>query len=310
MPTPTPADLHDASGPPPACLTIAGSDPSGGAGLQADLKSFAAMGVYGMSALTVATDCETQTGVEEVHALPPAFVRRQVDRVCADITPAAVKTGMLFEEEIIRTVAEAARAHGVSQDGSTPLVVDPVMTTRRGERLLSDGAEAALVEALLPLATVVTPSLPEAERLVGRTVRTRKAMRQAAEALLDLGAGAGPAAVIITGGHLDADTKAADLLFDADGMVWLEAKRVPRTLRGAGDAFSAALAAGLARGLDLRAAADRAKTFVTGAIREAPERGRGDRPLWHGWFGTVPFETECEPDTLRNMEPPAARPRS
>lgn len=282
-----PSDHADAA---PACLTIAGNDPSGGAGLAADLKTFAAMGVYGMGVLTVATDCVTRTGVEEVHALPAPFVRRQLDRVTADLAPAAVKTGMLFQEAIIRTVAEAAHTHGFSQgesrrDGKMPFVIDPVMTTQQGERLLSDGAEAALREELLPLARVATPSLPEAERLAGRDVRTKKAMRQAAEAILAMG----PEAVIVTGGHL-AEGPAADLLFDADGRTWLEAERVPRATRGAGDTFSAALAAGLAQGLALRAAAERAKAFVTGALRHAPERGGGSRPLWHEWFGAVPFD--------------------
>jgi hydroxymethylpyrimidine/phosphomethylpyrimidine kinase len=249
--------------------------------MQADLKTFAAAGAYGMGALTVATDCTTRSGVNEVRALEPAFVRHQIDRVAGDVAPAGVKTGMLFSQAIIRTVARAAREHGWANDAQTPFVVDPVMTTRAGERLLSDGAEGAMREALLPLAMVATPSLPEAERLTGRDVRSRQAMRQAAEAILDLGA----EAVVVTGGHLGAGEPAVDLLLDADGKAWLEAERVPRTVRGAGDAFSAALAAGLAEGHALREAAERAKTYVTGAIRHAPERGgeSAGRPLWHEW---------------------------
>jgi len=176
---------------PPVCLMIAGSDPSGGAGLQADLKTFAARGVYGMSALTVATDCETLDGVQEVQPMPPAFVRRQIDRICTDIPPQAVKTGMLFSEAIICVVAEAVR-------DLPHLVVDPVMTTRRGERLLSDGAEGALTRELLPWATLVTPSLPEAERLTGQRVVSRSDMEEAAAEILALG----PGAVCVTGGHL------------------------------------------------------------------------------------------------------------
>lgn len=224
-------DVSDRSDTPaPAGLTIAGSDPSGGAGMQADLKTFAATGTYGMSALTVVTDCDTQHGVEDVHALPPAFVRRQIARVCADIAPAAVKTGMLYDEEIIRTVTEAAQKHGFHQNGATPFVVDPVMTTRAGERLLSEGAETAMREVLLPMATVATPSLPEAERLAGREVRSRRAMRQAAEAILGLGA----EAVIVTGGHLGESEPAVDLLFDAEGKTWLEAERTRAARRARG----------------------------------------------------------------------------
>lgn len=257
----------------PVCLTIAGSDPSGGAGLQADLKTFAAFGVYGMSALTVATDCETQVGVEETRPMPPAFMRRQIDCICADIPPQAVKTGMLFSEEIIRVVAEAAQEQDFPH-----LVVDPVMTTRRGERLLSDGAEEALMRELLPLATVATPSLPEAERLIGSPVRTRRDMEEAAAEILALG----PGAVCVTGGHLD-EEEAADCFYDGSDMRWLEAGRTPRKMHGAGDTFSAAIAAGLAKERELPEAVRQAKAYVTGAIRHAPGLGRGNGPLWHGW---------------------------
>lgn len=265
-------------------LTIAGSDPSGGAGMQADLKTFAACGVYGMAALTVATDCNTAEGVTQVEALPPAFVRRQIDRVCADIPPRAVKTGMLFSQEIIRVVAEAAARHAF-----THFVVDPVITTRRGERLLSDGAEAALVEALLPRAAVTTPSLPEAARLADFPVETRADMARAAEAIHALGA----AAVVVTGGHL-ADDRAADCFFDGRDTVWLEAERVPQQMHGAGDSFSAALAAGLAQDLALPAAVRRAKAFVTGAVQHAPGLGRGNGPLGHAWSGRAHAAEEVE----------------
>ncbi len=270
----------------PPVLTIAGSDPSGGAGMQADLKTFAACGVYGMAALTVATDCNTAYGVEQVEALPPAFVARQIDRVCADIPPQAVKTGMLFSEAIIRVVAEAAGRHAFPH-----FVVDPVITTRRGERLLSDGAEAALTEALLPLAAATTPSLPEAARLAGFPVETRADMERAARAIRALG----PGAVIVTGGHL-AGERAADCFFDGEEIVWLDAERVPQRMHGAGDSFSAALAAGLAQGLDVLSAARRAKAFVTGAVRHAPGLGRGNGPLGHAWHSS-PFAAEAGPQT-------------
>lgn len=260
--------------PPPVALTIAGSDPSGGAGLQADLKTFAALGVYGMTVLTIATDCATDEGVQEVHAIPPAFVARQIERVCRDIPPHAVKTGMLYDEAVIEVVAEAARRFAFPA-----FVLDPVMTTRRAERLLSDGAEHALLERLLPLATVVTPSLPEAERLTGLRVRSREAMERAAEAVLALG----PRAVVVKGGHLDDDPIAPDFFYDGREGRWLEAARVPRVMHGAGDTFAAAITAVLAQGRPLREAVEEAKHYVTGAILHAPTLGRGNGPLAHAW---------------------------
>lgn len=260
---------------PTVCLTIAGNDPSGGAGLAADLKTFAARGVYSMAVLTVATDCDTQAGVEEVQPMPPAFVRRQIARVCTDIPPQAVKTGMLFSEEIIRVVAEALCEHAPQ----AALVVDPVMTTRRGERLLSDEAEETLADELFSLATVVTPSLPEAERLAGRRVLSRQDMEEAAAEIHALG----PKAVCITGGHLGDDRPAADCFFDGDDILWLEAERAPRRMHGAGDTFSAATAGHVAQGVDVLEAVRQAKAYVTGAIRHAPRLGRGNGPLGHGW---------------------------
>lgn len=257
---------------PPVVLTVAGSDPSGGAGVQADLKTIAALGAYGTSALTVATDCETLSGVQRVEPFPAAFVARQVERVAADIPPDAVKTGMLYDEAIIRAVAGAVAALGA------PLVVDPVATTRRGERLLSDGAEAALVATMLPLATVVTPSLPEAARLTGLPVGSAAEIERAAVQLLDLGA----QAAVVTGGHGDGPV-AADCFAWPGGVEWLRADRLPRAMHGAGDTLSAAVAVGLARGLTVPDAVSQAKAYVTGAIQHAPALGRGNGPLAHGW---------------------------
>ncbi len=258
----------------PVALTIAGSDPSGGAGLQADLKTFQALDVYGMSVVTVVTDCATDEGVQAVHEVPPVFVARQIERVCRDIPPGAVKTGMLHRTAVIEAVAEAAQRLVFPA-----FVVDPVMTTRRGERLLSDGAEHALVERLVPLATVVTPSLPEAERLTGLRVRSRAAMERAAEALLALGA----RAVVVKGGHLGDDQHAPDFFHDGSEGRWLEARRVARVMHGAGDTFAAAITASLARGRGLGEAVDDAKRYVTGAIRHAPDLGHGNGPLAHAW---------------------------
>lgn len=255
----------------PTALTIAGSDPSGGAGLQADLKTFAALGVYGMSALTLATVGNTE-GVTDVYAMPVDVVAAQIDAVCRDIPPAAVKTGMLYSAPIIRAVSDAIDRHGLA-----PLVVDPVMTTRRGDRLLSDEAEAALVD-LVARAVVVTPSRPEAERLAQRPIASRRDVERAAEAIFALG----PRSVVITGGHTD-EPAAADLFFDGEAMAWLTAERIPHAMHGAGDTFSAAIAAGLARGRALATAVREAKAFVTEAIRHAPPRGHGTRPLVQEW---------------------------
>jgi hydroxymethylpyrimidine/phosphomethylpyrimidine kinase len=251
----------------PPVLTVAGSDPSGGAGQQADLKTFHALGVYGMSVLTLATDCTTE-GVDEVETLPPAFIQRQLERVSADLPPAVVKTGMLLETEIVDTVREALGTMELS-----PLVVDPVMTTTQGERLLSDDAEEAM-RRLVGEAFVTTPSRPEAERLLEAPLASRSDRAEAARALADLGA----RHVVITGGH-DTGPQAADVWFDGADVRWLEAERAPYGVRGTGDTFSAALTAALAKGKEIGAALQTAKAFVTNAIRAAPDRGKTFRPL-------------------------------
>jgi hydroxymethylpyrimidine/phosphomethylpyrimidine kinase len=259
-----------APSPPAVALTIAGSDPSGGAGLQADLKTFQVQGVYGMSVLTVATDCETASGVEKVHALPPSFVIRQLRRVMADIPPDAVKTGMLYSAAIIRRVAAHLRS-----DPPSWLVVDPVMTTRSGDALLPEAAEAALRSRLIPIADVVTPSLPEAERLLGQPMDTRADVEAAARALT----ANGPAAAVITGGHRDGP--AADCAAVNGTVIWLEAARREVCMHGAGDTFSAALASRLALGASLEAAIRDAKDVVTTAIRTASDLGSGTTPPGH-----------------------------
>jgi len=255
----------------PAVLTVAGSDPSGGAGLQADLKTFTVLGAYGMSVLTLATDCTTE-GVKDHHLLPVEFVVRQLERVAADVCPRATKTGMLFDEVLIEAVADA-----VDRLDFDPLVVDPVMTTRRGEPLLSPDAVAAM-SRLVEHATVVTPSRPEAEEFSDMSVDTRREAERAARAIHER---LGPAHVVITGGHTDGDT-AADCWYDGHDVHWLEAERQPYAVHGAGDAFSAAITVGVASGLAVEPAIQHAKTFVTEAIRRAPDRGRGHRPLSHG----------------------------
>lgn len=254
----------------PPVLTIAGSDPSGGAGQQADLKTFHALDAYGMSVLTLATDCTT-SGVEAVETLPPPFIRRQLDRVCTDLPPAAAKTGMLLEADIVEEVRDFVRSQGLS-----PLVVDPVMTTTQGERLLSDDAEAAM-RRLVGEAVVTTPSRPEAERLLETSLSGRRDLEAAAPALAELGA----RHVVITGGH-ETGPRAADVWFDGEQVRWMEADRVSYGVRGTGDVFSAALTVELARDNDVGAALRSAKEFVTRAIRAAPDRGKAFRPLHPG----------------------------
>ena len=247
----------------PTCLTIAGSDSGGGAGIQADLKAFAAAGCYGMSAI-VALTAQNTTGVTAVHEVPPAFVRAQLDAVLGDLGADAAKTGMLFSREVIETVAETLAAAHV------PLVVDPVMIASSGARLLRDDAVETLVARLFPLATVVTPNVHEAEALAGGP----GSRRELAERIHDRGA----PAVLVTGGHGDTPV---DHLFDGDRHVEIPVDRhdVAAT-HGAGCTHSATLAAGLARGLSLEDAAREAARVASEAVRDGlAELGAGDGPV-------------------------------
>ncbi len=256
----------------PVALTIAGSDSGGGAGIQADLKTFTVLGVYGMSALTAVT-AQNTVGVRGVAMLEPSFVAQQIDAVLDDIPCDAVKTGMLGTAEIVRTVAERLIAHDAAN-----LVVDPVMIAKSGDRLLADEARAAVVEALLPIARVVTPNIPEAEALLGAEV-THATMEDAARALCALGAGA----AVIKGGHLEAGP-AEDLLFDAQtGEIHrFRAPRLETTnTHGTGCTFASAIAAFLARGRRLERAVAWAKRFVTEAIRRGLPLGEGHGPTDH-----------------------------
>jgi hydroxymethylpyrimidine/phosphomethylpyrimidine kinase len=259
----------------PVALTIAGSDSGGGAGIQADLKTFAALGVHGTSALTAVT-AQNTLGVSDYVELPLDIIRAQIDEVVSDLSPAAAKTGMLSSSEIIETVATA-----IEEWGMDSLVVDPVMVAKGGERLLRPEAVSTLVERLIPLATVITPNLPEAEVLLGRPLRSREERELAARDLVALGC----AAAVVKGGH--AGGAAADVFFDGQNLVWLEAERVAtENTHGSGCAFSAAIAAGLARGLDTLQAVEEAKVFITGAIQSSLEVGRGHGPVNPMWrFG-------------------------
>lgn len=252
-------------------LTIAGSDSGGGAGIQADLKTFTALGVYGTCAITAVT-AQNTLGVQAVYPLTAARVRAQLESVLADIGTDAAKTGMLVNAAIIRAVAGCLRRHGVRN-----LVVDPVLVAKDGRPLLQPRARRALVEELLPLAAVVTPNLPEAEVLTGLNIRSRADMVTAARRLVALGAGA----AVVKGGHLAGDA-AADALYANGAVEWFAAERVPtRHTHGTGCTFSAAICAGLAGGMPLAAAVAQAKAFITLAIRRAPGLGAGHGPLNH-----------------------------
>ncbi len=255
----------------PVGLTIAGSDSGGGAGIQADLKTFHAFGVFGTSAVTAITVQNTR-GVFDVLKVDPAIVAAQIETVCEDLRPDACKTGMLADDPIIRRVAASLDACG-----DTPLVVDPVMVATSGDRLLEEEAVTALCDALIPRATVVTPNIPEAQILSGMRIDGADEMRRAAERIRAFGC----QAVLLKGGHLEAN-EVLDVLYD--GTEWHE-WRAPRldttSTHGTGCTLSAALASGLARGLDLHSATDAALGFTRRALETAPGLGEGNGPLNH-----------------------------
>jgi len=255
---------------PPRALTIAGSDSGAGAGIQADLKTFAALGVYGTSALTAVTAQNTR-GVRSVVELDPRMVAAQINAVLEDIGADAAKTGMLSSAAIIATVAARVRAHEL-----TRLVVDPVMVAKSGDRLLRADAVQALRTDLLPLALVVTPNLPEAEALSGMVVADRPAMEEAARRIADLG----PRYVLVKGGHAAGDP--VDLLYDGREFLAFPGQRLETTsTHGTGCTLSAAIAAYLARGLPMAEAVGHAKTYLTAAMRAAYPIGHGHGPLNH-----------------------------
>jgi len=255
-------------------LTIAGSDSSGGAGIQADLKTFAALGVYGASVITALTAQNTR-GVTAIHDVPAGFIAAQIDAVFTDLDVRAVKIGMLSQVAAIEAVAD-----GLDRHAAHNVVLDPVMVATSGDRLLAANAVAALRARLIPRALVITPNLPEAAALLDRPVACDEAAMEAqARALLALG----PQAVLIKGGH-GKTRESVDLLVDAGGVTRLSAPRIAtRNTHGTGCTLSSAIAAGLARGLDLASAARAAKAYVTDAIAGADvlEVGHGHGPLHH-----------------------------
>jgi hydroxymethylpyrimidine/phosphomethylpyrimidine kinase len=254
----------------PKALTIAGSDSGGGAGIQADLKTFAALGVYGMSAITALT-AQNTVGVQGIMEVEPAFVSLQIHTVLSDIGADAVKTGMLANARIIGQVAHDLRYFGLRN-----VVVDPVMVAKSGDRLLQEEAMQAMVQDLFPLAEVVTPNLHEASALTGLDIHDSEGMQEAARRLFAFG----PRYVVVKGGHLEGHPM--DLLYDGARFIPFENLRcnTPHT-HGTGCTFASAIAAGLARKLSMHDAVLRAKEYITEAIQEGLEVGKGHGPVHH-----------------------------
>ena len=253
-------------------LTIAGSDSSGGAGIQADIKTMTANGVYAMSAITALT-AQNTTGVTGIMEVTPDFLKEQLDCIFTDIRPDAVKTGMVSSSALIKVIAERLRFYGAEN-----IVVDPVMVATSGARLISEDAIETLKKELLPLATVITPNIPEAEVLSGMKITSPEAMEAAAEKIYrEFGC-----AVLMKGGHQQND--ANDYLYGDEGGTWFYGKRIdnPNT-HGTGCTLSSAIAANLAKGLSLSEAVDRAKTYLSGALAAMLDLGRGSGPMNHAF---------------------------
>ncbi len=265
-------------------LTIAGSDCSGGAGIQADIKTMTANGVFAMSAITALT-AQNTTGVSAIFPSSPEFLAAQLDDIFTDIPPDAVKIGMVAESSLIEVIAEKLRQYQAKN-----IVVDPVMVATSGAKLISDGAIATLKQRLLPLAGILTPNIPEAEVLSGLTIRDEAGMEAAAKAIFD-GFGC---AVLVKGGHELND--ANDLLYDGAAPRWFKGKRInnPNT-HGTGCTLSSAIAANLAKGFPLPAAVERSKAYISGALAAMLDLGRGRGPMNHAFALTGEFAEEAQP---------------
>lgn len=256
-------------------LSIAGSDSGGGAGIQADLKTFSAIGCFGMTVITALT-AQNTTGVAGIHAVPPAFAASQLDAIYSDIGADAVKIGMLYSAELIRVVAERLRSYQAQN-----IVLDPVMVAQSGDKLVQDDAIAAMKNDLMPLATVVTPNVPEAEVLCGHRLREPTQIEAAAKVLADFGS----RSILIKGGHGEG-SESTDLLYfpQEDRKVLIAAERIAtENNHGTGCTLSSAIAAYLARGAEIEAAVRGAKAYITEAIRSGAEYrlGRGHGPVHH-----------------------------
>ena len=253
-------------------LTIAGSDSSGGAGIQADIKTMTMNGVFAMSAITALT-AQNTTGVTGILNSTPEFLAQQLDAVFTDIYPDAVKIGMVSSQELIRVIAQKLRQYGAKH-----IVVDPVMVATSGAALLEPDAVTALETELLPLAEVITPNIPEAELLSGRSITGRAEMETAARAIGDTYG----CAVLLKGGHSVQD--ANDLLYDHGSLQWFEGARIanPNT-HGTGCTLSSAIAANLAKGFSLPESVERAKAYISGALGAMLDLGQGSGPMNHAW---------------------------
>ncbi len=256
-------------------LTIAGSDSGGGAGIQADLKTFSAIGCYGMSVITALTAQNTQ-GVKAIHAVPPVFAAQQIDAVLTDIGAEAIKIGMLYAAELIETVAETLKKHGAQK-----IVLDPVMVSQSGDKLLQDDAIEAIKAHLMPLADIVTPNIPEASVLCGKQLKQWSDIESAAETLAQHGS----RSILIKGGHGD-EKKSTDLLFLAreNRFVRLAADRIKTdNNHGTGCTLSSAIASYMAKGHDIEAAVQKAKAYMNQAIAAGAQYqiGHGHGPVHH-----------------------------
>jgi hydroxymethylpyrimidine/phosphomethylpyrimidine kinase len=264
----------------PRVLSIAGSDSGGGAGIQADLKTFAALGCFGMTAITALT-AQNTLGVRSIHSVPTPILRDQIDAVVEDIGVDAVKIGMLHSAETVRCVADALRRHALQK-----VVLDPVMIATSGAKLIDDTAIDVLVRELFPLAAVVTPNLDEAGLLVGQPLASEADMEAAARQLLERGANA----VLVKGGHLAGDTVSDLLLVRGGKPAWMRAPRIASdNTHGTGCTLSSAIASRLALGDELAAAVDAARAFVRGALAAGAHvrTGAGSGPLNHAWAPQV-----------------------
>ena len=253
-------------------LTIAGSDSSGGAGIQADIKTMITNGVYAMSAITALT-AQNTTGVTGIMEAAPEFLKEQIDNIFTDIYPDAVKIGMVSSKELIHVIAESLKTYDAKN-----IVVDPVMVATSGAKLISDEAIASLKEELLPLACILTPNIPEAEVLSGISVKSEEDMIAAAKIISDNY----HCAVLCKGGHQLND--ANDLLYRNDGFKWFYGKRIdnPNT-HGTGCTLSSAIASNLAKGFDLDTSVERAKAYISGALADMLNLGKGRGPMNHGF---------------------------
>jgi hydroxymethylpyrimidine/phosphomethylpyrimidine kinase len=254
-------------------LTIAGSDSCGGAGIQADLKTFSALGTYGMSVITAVT-AQNTLGVHAVRELDPEIVRQQIDCLFEDIEIAAVKIGMVSSREIIQVIGECLRRYSPAH-----VVVDPVMVSKTGCFLLRPEAKDELLRVLFPLAEVVTPNIPEAEAITGQKITTLADMESAARAIHQLG----PKNVVVKGGHLSGAP--VDVFFDGKEVIHLSGERIPtKNTHGTGCTFSSAIAAFLGRGFPVLEAVRKSKEYLTGAIAHAFDLGHGVGPVHHFYY--------------------------